>query len=240
MHSAISIRSGGFRHFGLRCRVLMRSRRVGAATAAAFRALTLRSRTGLTLPVPADGARRHTDQGQQRKEELLAHATALFAVAGVCQHAGHRHLQRRRRLEGAVLLVLRQQRGAVRGAGPVDASAARAGQGRGRGPVGRRPHPPAPSGGVLGPLHRRATRSSSASFAWSAESRPSRPCCAKPPTPTSPEWPPSSIKPRAPGSSPPPSLRCSWRTASWAPSPRSRRPTGRGRWPPTSTTWPRP
>ena len=98
MHSDISMRTGALRHLGLRWCAAMRSSRVAAPTARSIAAgIDPRSRGRLTDGVAtAAGARRHTEQGLERKEQLLDHATRLFAsrgyastrVSDICKDAG--------------------------------------------------------------------------------------------------------------------------------------------------------
>src|SRR5688500_5841037 len=84
MQIDMSIRSGGFCHFGLRSRLSRRSGRLDAATGSEDTgrrpSLTRGSSHTHTGVVPAD--RRLTTQGLERKQQLLDAAAALFAERG--------------------------------------------------------------------------------------------------------------------------------------------------------------
>src|SRR4051812_21168338 len=101
MHSAISMRSGGFFHLGLRCRCPTRSTRAALAAEAIGAAspwIDPRVKgwwTGVTMTDGTPG-RRLTDQGKVRKQQLLDQAAILFAERGyadtrivdICASAG--------------------------------------------------------------------------------------------------------------------------------------------------------
>ena len=104
MHSSISIRTGAFFHFGLRVRVSMRSALV-APTARVYAAPgSLTGGSGQCFAVPvtirvgdsSTGPRTHTEQGLERKLQLLDAATTLFSskgyahtrIADICSAAG--------------------------------------------------------------------------------------------------------------------------------------------------------
>src|SRR5215213_7243795 len=94
MHSSISIRTGSFFHFGLRVRVSIRSIRVApTVTSVGPRSSSLTGGSGrwstvvvslsrAEVPVGPSGGRTHTEQGLERKLQLLEAATTLFSSKG--------------------------------------------------------------------------------------------------------------------------------------------------------------